>query len=350
MLKDSLNFLHGKKEVTNEPPGTLSYNGLYKNVPVYIECIEYTKTTYEEKKLDSIHGPFDPDKVYWFNIVGLHDISLIKEIGHQFNLHPMDLEDIVHVSQWSKIEPKPHYLFSIFKMASLSEQRLTYEHLSILLHENVILTFQEVAGDPFNDVRTRLKEGYGNARNYGGDYLYYALLDALVDSFFPILQHLSETIKNIELKIFDSDPKGRQHIYTFRKDLLHVMNAVAPISDSLTLLVNQKTIPKSMLPYYHDLLDHLHQIVDVLKSYKEVTANLHEMQIANASNDMNKTMMTLTIFSAIFIPLSFLAGVFGMNFSHMPGVNSPYGFYAFLFLCLAITVSMLVFFKLKHWD
>ncbi len=350
IINDSLNFLHGKKNANNEPPGTLSYSGQHHDVNIHIECIEYNKKNHTKSNVSTIHGPFKTDTVYWFNIVGLHNIQLIEDIGKEFQLHQMDLEDIVHVSQWSKIETNETYLFSIFKMMYLKSTEIIHEHLAIVHYDNIILTFQETPGDVFDNIRARIEKDYGKVRELGSEFLYYALIDALVDQYFGILNRLASDIKDIELKIFDSDPKSRAHIYTLRKELLHLINSVTPIRDSITALVNKEHIPKDMLPYYRDLLDHLHQISDALNAYKEMTNSLHEMQMANASNDMNKTMMTLTIFSAIFIPLSFLAGVFGMNFSHMPWLNSPTGFYMFVAICVIITLSMLLFFKFKKWD
>ncbi len=350
ILNDSLNFLHGKKGSTNEPPGTLSYSGQHTDVNIRIECIEYNKDMYKKSDIETIKGPFDSNKVYWFNIVGLHNIDLIENIGKEFQLHQMDLEDIVHVSQWSKIEINDFYLFSIFKMMYLKSSEIIHEHLAIVHYNNIILTFQETPGDVFDGIRKRLEDKQSESREFGSDFLYYTLIDALVDQYFGILNRLASDIKDIELKIFDSDPKSREHIYYLRKELLHLINSVTPIRDSITSLVNKEIIIKDMLPYYRDLLDHLHQISDALSAYKEMTISLHEMQMANASNEMNKTMMTLTTFSAIFIPLSFLAGVFGMNFSHFPGLNSPFAFYVFIVACFVISGGMLFFFKMKKWD
>ena len=351
ILNDSLNFLNGKKGPTNEPPGTLSYNGKHNNIKIRIECIEYNKTTYKKSELTTIKGPFDKDKVYWFNIIGLHDVGLIEEIGNEFQLHPMDLEDIVHVSQWSKIEINEVYLFSIFKMMYLSNAKIIHEHLGIVQYDNILLTFQETSGDVFDNIRKRLENNHNNSREYGSNFLFYSLIDALVDQYFEILTHLASDIKNIEIKIYDNDLKSRENIYYLRKELLHLLNSVTPIKDSIKSLVNKEVITKEMLPYYNDLLDHLNQISDALRAYKEMTNSLHEMQMANASNEMNKTMMTLTIFSAIFIPLSFLAGVFGMNFTYMPGLDSPSAFYIFIATCLIIAVGMLLLLKRKKkWD
>lgn len=288
---------------------------------------------------------------YWFNVIGLSDVELIKKIGELFNMHHMDVEDIVHVSQWSKIEVKEDYIFSILKMIYLENQNIVHEHLGILKKDNIVITFQETPGDVFDEIRDRLVKKKGQIRQRGGDYLFYALLDALIDQYFIIINHISADFKVLEMGIIENENASKEKIYKIRKELVYLVNSIIPIKDSINSLYFQESsfISENMKPYYNDLKEHLLQISDSLKAYKEMTNSLHEMHMSNVSNDMNKIMMTLTIFSAIFIPLSFLAGVFGMNFSYIPGLDYRSSFYIFVMICVITSGGMLMVFKSKKW-
>ncbi|MBN2898889.1 MAG: magnesium/cobalt transporter CorA [Clostridia bacterium] len=350
-LYDPFNIFHSKKNFVGEPPGSIAYTGHFTDVDIAIEAIFYDDTIISTSRVEDIKGPFDSAKVYWYNVVGLHDVELIKGIGERFQLHHMDLEDIVHVSKWSKIEDQHDYVFAIFKMIYMKAEAIVHEHVSIIKKDNVIITFQETPGDVFDDVRRRLNGKNGRIRTQDADYLLYALMDALVDQYFVIINKISSDFRDIEMKILDNDIDSRDQVYHLRKELMYLINAVMPIKESILYLAKGDTrlMTEVMTPYYGDLMEHINQIADALVAYKEMTVSLHEMQMSNVSNDMNKIMMTLTIFSAIFIPLSFLAGVFGMNFVHMPGMAIPSAFYIFVAVCFVIAAAMLWFFKSKRW-
>lgn len=350
-IYDPFNIIHFKKDFIGGPPGTIEYTGLYRNVDITIDAIIYDKDSIEQVHLDDIDGQFDNNKIYWFNIIGLHNMDLMKKIGDIFNIHHMDLEDIVHVSQWSKIEKKDHYLFSVFKMIYLNNEKITHEHISIILKDNVLITFQETPGDVFDAVRERLINSIGRIRLMDIDYLYYSLIDALVDEYFVIINRISYVFNEIEMKIIDENISEMEQMYKLKKELVYLINAITPIKNSLQTFIKDENIyfKHPIIPYYADVMEHLNQINDSLKAYREMVNSLYEMQMANVSNDMNKTMMTLTIFSVIFIPLSFLAGVFGMNFTYIPGLHIHSAIYFFVLACLVIVVGMLSYFKIKKW-
>ena len=351
---NSKNIFKPKKHAISQPPGTLSYNGEYKDVEVSIEIISYSKDSYEKRKINDINEIstiIDDEKKYWINVIGLHDINLIKNIGEIFRIHHVDLEDIVHISQRSKIEMNDDYLFSIFKMIYLKEEEIIHEHLSVFIKDNVLITFQESYEDVFNRVRERLKDNQGIVRKMPINYLFYTLIDSLVDYHFPIINNISTIFNSIELEIIDNGQTQMEKIYKFRKELVYLSNAITPIKDAIHSFsrTESRYFSKDINPYYLDVMDHLNQINDSLKAYREMINSLHEVQMANVSNDMNETMMTLTIFSAIFIPLSFLAGVFGMNFAYIPGLHSNTAFTYFVISCFIIAGGMLGFFKLRKW-
>jgi magnesium transporter len=351
---NSKNIFKPKKHTISQPPGTLSYNGDYKNIEISIEVISYDQDSIERKKIDDvteIEKVLVSNKKHWINIIGLHDIQLIETVGAIFGIHHVDLEDIVHISQRSKIEINTDYLFSIIKMIYLKEEDIIHEHLSVFIKNNVLITFQETNDDVFDTIRERLAKDLGIVKKMPISYLFYSLLDALIDNHFPIINRISEIFNTIEMEIIDRGQTEMEKIYKLRKELVYLSNAILPIKDAIQSFTrsNSNFFTEDIIPYYLDIIDHLNQINDNLRAYREMINSLHEVQMANVSNDMNETMMTLTIFSAIFIPLSFLAGVFGMNFGYIPGLKSDVAFTYFVVSCIAIAAGMLGFFKLRKW-
>lgn len=348
---DPFNILHAKKQYVGEPPGSINYTGKYSDVPITIELIQYNEEELIIQSCDNISQKHDDQYIYWYNITGLHNMQLIKSFNQNLGIHHMDLEDIVHVSQWSKIEDQGDYLFSVLKMIYPNNSEIIHEHISVVLQKNVVVIFQETPGDVFDEVRDRIKNNKGQIRKLNSDYLYYSLLDAIVDPYFVIINRISKDFMQLEMEILENSSNKKESVYHLRKELVYLTNAITPIRDQITLLRNDNPYfsKAELQPYYGDLMEHMYQITDALKAYKEMIHSLYEMQISNTSDDMNKTMMTLTIFSAVFIPLSFLAGIFGMNFSTIPGLDVNYGFYWFIAVCVVISSGMLSFFKWKKW-
>lgn len=349
-FKDPFNMILQKKRSIGEPPGTLSYTGLHTNIGVKIDVISYDHDWYQRMEITDLESLEVDDKKYWINITGLHDIELIRRIGDKFGIHHMDLEDVVHVSQRSKIELKEFYLFSIFKMIYLKNEDIHHEHVSIFVKDKVILTFQEVQGDVFEGIRKRIESGNDRIVERGIEYLYYSIIDAIVDHYFPVINQSFETFADLEVNVIETGNTDMTRIYQLRKELLYMVNAITPIHDAILIFTRESNpyFTKEDVPYYADLMDHLTQLGDSLKSYREMINSLYEMQMAEKSNALNKTMMTLTTFSVIFIPLSFLAGFFGMNFIHFPGLDYPYAIQLFIATCMTIAAGMLVYFKVKR--
>lgn len=339
-----------KKHTIGEPPGTLSYKGPHSSVGVTVDVISYDHDWHQRMEITDLASFELGDRKYWINVTGLHDIKLIQKIGDKFGIHHMDLEDVVHVSQRSKIELKDNYLFSIFKMMYLKNEEIHHDHISIFVKNQVILTFQEIEGDVFEGVRNRIESENDQTRKRGIEYLYYSLIDAMVDHYFPVINQSFETFSDLEINVLETNDTDMTKIYQLRKELLYMVNSVTLIKDAILNFTSESnsffTIDE--VPYYANVMDNLNQLGDSLRSYREMINSLYEMQMAKKSNALNKTMMTLTIFSVIFIPLSFLAGVFGMNFVYFPGLNYPYAFHIFVAACIAIASGILVYFKVKH--
>lgn len=357
-LYDPFNLLRTKKESTGKPPGTLAYSGNYSDVILQIEALTYNATHYDFEVIQSVEDlekmmsmTDSNENVCWINIIGLHNQNLIRVVGNALGIHHMDLEDVVHVSQWSKILNQNDYLFSIFKMIYLESDQIKHEHVSVILKNNFVITFQETPGDVFNPIRNRLSNPSGQLRSGQASYLYYALLDAIVDEYIVVVNHVSQQFNEIEMQVIEDKSPNKEELYGLRKELLYFSNSITPLIDSVRKFVNEESAfyAKEMKPYYSDLMDHLNQIHDSIKAYREMSNSLHEMHMSNAGMRMNRTMMTLTIFSAIFIPLSFLAGVFGMNFSSVPGLLNPVSFELFVIFCLGLAGSMIAYFKIKKW-
>lgn len=357
-IYDPFNLLRTKKESIGKPPGMLTYSGNFSEVEIEIDIIRYNSTYYHastttdiEEMIKFINNHQATDEVIWINIIGLHSQSIIQAIGAKFDIHPMDLEDIVHVSQWSKILDQTDYLFSIFKMIYLKEAHITHEHVSAILKHNILITFQETPGDVFDSIRNRLANANGQLRTRSVAFLYYALLDAIIDEYIVVINHVSNTFNAIEMQIIEERNPNKEELYGLRKELLYFSNAIAPLVDAIRKFMSVENLfyTDEMVHYYTDLQEHLSQISDSIKAYREMSNSLHEMQMSNASMRMNRTMMTLTIFSAIFIPLSFLAGVFGMNFIFMPWLDQPDAFTWFILLCMLVVGGMLTYFKQKKW-
>lgn len=337
-----------KRNAVGVPPGSLEYTGVYKDVEIEINIIEYNSDEYKRFTIKNISElQINENYNYWINIIGLHDKDLINAIGKMFVLHHMDLEDVVQVFQRSKIEINKTYLFSVLKMIYVLKDDILREHISFFVRENVIITLQETKGDVFEELRNRLELGKGQVRNKDVRYLYYSMLDSLVDNFVLVTQKLENNLQRFEIRLVTEDDVDVDSLYSLKKELLYFERVVRTTSEAIYDFVNTTSdyYDSSLKPYYKDITEHLKQVSEYLRSFGEITDNLYDIQMAKVSNDMNKTMMTLTIFSTIFIPLSFLAGVFGMNFTHFPGMTYKYSLYIFIGVCVVIAVVMLRYVK-----
>ena len=340
------------KILTHEPPGTLKYTGKQKPGKITLELIEYDSQNFSRCYIKSLNEfPDNAQNVVWLNVVGMYDPKLIQSIGERFGIHRIDLEGIINVLERSKVEDRDEYLFALLKMVYLENNWVIHEHIALIMRGNVLITFQEHEGDVFDAVRERLEKGLGQIRNLGTDYLFNSLVDNVVDQYYSIIHYIEEKFAETENSIIMENRNEMKKVYWLRKELLFLRNSLEPVQTTLKSIIQNKSehLRAATLPYINDVLDNVNQIIEEILTYREMVNSLHETQMSGASNDMNKIMMTLTIFSAIFIPLSFLAGVFGMNFSSVPGLINPKSFIIFCSSCVAIAALMLIFFKLRKW-
>jgi magnesium transporter len=356
-----------KRTKLNLPPESVVYTGDFNNDNTIIEVFSYNQEaikfeTYGDSDFESeIMMLMDTQNTIWINIIGLNVVDTIIKIGEIFGLSPLVLEDIVHVSQRSKIEFTDNYLFSLFKMIYRADPKVDqpdkdtaevlHEHLSIILLENIVITLQENKGDVFDDVRRRLNEKIGKIRSQGADYLYYVLLDALVDNQLEILASIGDEIDEHEQTTIEASKSAMDRLFKLRKQLLLIRASVIPFKDIMVELQSEKSewISSEVKVYLSDVSDHVNHVNDLVGLYREMVNNIYEINMLNTGNKLNHIMAVLTVFTALFIPLNFMTGFFGMNFTHFPGMKEPNAIPVFLITSLVIVVSMTVFFKKKKW-
>jgi magnesium transporter len=289
--------------------------------------------------------------VLWLNVDGLGDADAIRKFGEIFSIHPLALEDVVNAHQRPKVEPYDRYLFIVMQMLR-SAPGVDSEQLSLFLGANFVLTFQEQPGDCFTAIRQRIRMNHGRLRAAGPDYLAYALIDAVVDNYFPALERYGEQLEDLEQEVVTRpDRQTLGKIHEIKRDLLTLRRAVWPAREALNSLVRDETpfIARDTRTYLRDCYDHAVRIIDIIETDRETAFGLLETYLSSMSNRMNEIMKVLTIIATIFIPLTFIVGVYGMNFTNMPELHSRWGYPGVLIVMGAIAAVMLVYFRRKGW-
>ena len=339
------------------PPGTLVHVGEKKVSKVRVSVIDYDEAQFEERKLSTVEECFpfkDKPTVTWINVTGIHDVEAIEKIGRHFELHPLLLEDVVNTEQRPKMEDFGSYIFFVLKMLYYDEkeQQVEIEQVSLVLGSNFVVSFQERERDVFEPVRERIRKGKGRVRKAGTDYLAYALLDAIVDAYFIIFEKLGEKIEDAETELATNPtPETVQTIRSMKKEMILLRKSVWPLREVINGLERGESplIHKATGVYLRDVYDHTIQIIETLESFRDMVSGMLDIYLSSISNKMNEVMKVLTIFAAIFIPLTFVAGIYGMNFEFMPELRWHFGYPVALSIMAAIAVVMLFYFKRKRW-
>ncbi len=343
---------------SGQPPGTLVYTGQNANTDVKITLFTYKGDFYMEKNMkqnDDFNIDMKPEFNYWLNIDGIHNIDVVSKIGNHFNIHPLILEDITHNIQRPKLENYDNYLYFVIRNLSYNEDTMevSNEQISIILGSNYIVSFNEDTDPTFENVRERLQKGGPKMRNGNCGYLAYALIDSIVDNYFLILEKMGEDIEELEDVLISNPGKNDlQKVHRLRSQLILLRKSVWPLREVLNNILreNNNFISEDTIIYLRDVYDHSIQIIETIESYREMVIGMLDVYLSSMSNKMNQIMKVLTIISTIFIPLSFLAGVYGMNFLHFPEIGTiwmyPWGFWG---ISCIITLTMLAFFKKKNW-
>ena len=339
------------------PPGTLVHVGEKKAEKVRIRIIDYDEAQFEEKEAKTVEECFpfkDTPTVTWINIDGLHDIEIIEKIGKHFGLHPLLLEDILNTEQRPKMEDHEDYLFIVLKMLYYDEEKhdITAEQVSIILGSNFVISFQEREGDVFKFIRERIRNGKGRIRKVGSDYLAYALVDAIVDNYFIILEKLGEKIEEMEEELVTNPtPETLQTIHHLKRGMIFLRKSVWPLREVISALERGEPtlIHESTGIYLRDLYDHTIQVIDSIETFRDMVSGMLDIYLSSVSNKMNEVMKVLTIIATIFIPLTFIAGIYGMNFQYMPELGWRWGYPAVWFVIGTILIVMVVYFRRKRW-
>lgn len=339
------------------PPGTLVYIGDKKTEKAFINIIDYNEAEVQEKSAvtpEECREYVDKSTVTWINMTGLHDTDILQKLGDVFGIHPLILEDIVNTSQRPKLEDYGDYLFLVFKMLyhSSRDGSIVSEQMSLVLGRNYVLSFQEIPGDIFDAIRERIRAGKGRIRKHGCDYLAYTLLDAVVDHYFVVLEDLGDRIDLLQEKVLVNTDRNIVHeLHNLKKEVIFMRKNLWPLRELVSGLEKSEShlIHKTMIPYLRDVYEHTVQVLDTVESLRDVLSSVFEIYLSNMSNKMNETMKILTLIATIFIPLTFIAGVYGMNFENMPELKWEMG-YAGVWIIMILTASgMCVFFKRKKW-
>lgn len=338
-------------------PGTLVHVGERKVEKIRISLIDYYGDRFEERDLKTIDECLTykgKESVTWVNVEGLHDLELISNIGKSFDLHPLVLEDIVNTEQRPKMEEYGEYIFIVSKMLYYESElhKIQFEQLSLILWNNFVISFQEKEGDIFEPVRERLRKGKGRIRKMGPDYLLYALMDALVDSYFHVLENIGERVSELEENLVaNPEPDTLQSIHEFKRELIFLRRSIWPLRELISSLERGETdlISEKTTMFLRDVYDHTIQVIDTVETYRDIVSGMMDLFLSGVSNRMNEVMKMLTVIATIFIPLTFIAGIYGMNFANMPELNWRWGYPIALFAMLIIGVLMLIWFKRKRF-
>lgn len=344
-----------KRPNTGLSPGSLVFTGRKFLEKANITLVRYNEEeSLEEHVVSPIGPPADPATVSWFDIRGLHDTDLVRHIGERFGIHQLVLEDILDPQQRPKFEEYDNGIFLIARALTFHSEtsELETEQISIFAGKNFILSFQEKEDDQFKPVRNRILSPQARIRRRKADYLAYALADTLVDEYYNILDQIEDRLNVLESNILENSGKRQKaEIYQLKIDCLNMRKSVAPLRDAISqwsrcdsaLIADETTL------FLRDLYDHTVQILDSIDTFRDIINGLYDLYLSEISYRMNNIMKVLTIISTLFIPLTFLAGVYGMNFKNLPELNWPNGYFLFWGVCVIITIGMIIFFRRRKW-
>jgi magnesium transporter len=338
-------------------PGTIVPVGEKRAAQSRITVMEYDPAQLREQipsDGEEALGPLGPDTVRWINIDGLHDVALLEKIGARFNIHPLTLEDIVNTGHRPKAEDFDGYAFVVFKMLYYGEQRehIETEQISLVVGNGFLISFQENVGDVFEPVRERLRKSRGRIRKAGSDYLAYALIDASVDHYFLVLETVAEKIGVLEEHLLIDPQAGMlQQLHELKREMIFLRKQVWPMRELLSRLAKEESafFSETTDVYLRDVYDHTVQVIDTIESFRDMLSGLLDVYLSTASNRMNEVMKLLTVIATIFIPMTFIAGIYGMNFKYMPELQWRWSYPLLWLFLVGLFVTMVVWFKKKKW-
>ena len=340
-------------------PGTIVPITDKKFSQTKITIFEYDQNQYSEKeynRLEDCQILKDKPTVSWINIDGIQEVAIIEKINELFGIHPLVLEDIANTSQHPKIEDYGHYIFIVLKMLFIGPNgdSIESEHTSLILGSNYVISFQEnISGDVFDPVRERIRHNKGRLRKMSADFLAYSLMDCIVDRYFIILEHLDEKIEVLDNELLKEDFQRdfSYKIQKLKREIIFLRKQVWPLRELSAELYRGESnlIKKSTSIYLRDVYDHTIQIIETIDLFRDILSGMHDIYLSTMSNKLNEIMKILTIITTIFIPLSFIAGIYGMNFKYMPELQWRWGYFAVLAFMTCLSILMVIYFKRKRW-
>ncbi len=339
------------------PPGTLVHIGEKRTGEVKITVIDYDEKQFQEKEVKTVEECFpfkDTPTVTWININGVHQEDIIEKIGKHFDIHPLLLEDIMNTEQRPKVEDFESYLFIVLKMlyCNNEDDEIKSEQVSLIVAPTFVISFQEIEGDVFNTIRERIRSGKGRVRKMGADYLAYALMDAIVDNYFVVLEKFGEKIEDIEEELLVNPTRDiLKSIHILKRKMLFLRKSVWPLREVIAGLEKGESplVKKSTIIFLRDVYDHTIQVMDTTETFREMLSEMIDAYLSSISNKTNEIVKVLTIIATIFIPLTFIASLYGMNFQYMPGLDWSLSFNIISLAMLSMAIVMLIYFRIKKW-
>ncbi len=348
-------FIKKSSITSGLPPGSLIHVGEKKPDKIKITVLDYNENNFEEVVIDNIEDCYtykDKPSITWINIDGISKVDIIEKIANKYTLHPLVSEDILNTSQRPKLEDYEDYIYIVVKMLHQPKDEIIAEQVSIILGKNYVISFQETSGDVFENIRDRIRKDKGRIRKMGADYLTYTLIDSIVDNYYTILELIGDKIEEIEDKVIhDPTPVILSLIHNMKRELLFLKKSIWPLRELINNLnrIESSLIKKSTLIFVRDLYDHTIQVIDTVETFRDMNSGMLDIYLSSVSNKMNEVMKVLTIFASIFIPLTFIAGVYGMNFHFMPELSWKWGYFTVIGFMAFVGIILLYYFKKKKW-
>lgn len=339
------------------PPGTIVHVGEKKTDKTIITIVDYDENTIQEKRTNFVEESFpfknSPTKS-WINVDGVHQVDILEKIGKHFDIHPLVLEDIAHIGQRPKVEEYASYIFIELNMIFFHESKVELEsdQISFVLGNNFLLTFQEKERDIFHPIRERLRSENLRIRKLGVDYLLYSLIDMVVDNYFVVLEKMGEKLEELEETVMSRPTNKTLHLINqTKREMIALRKSVWPAREVISELYRSESplINDTTDVYFRDVYDHTVQVMDTIENYRDIISGIQEIYLSSISIKTNEVMKVLTVISTIFIPLTFIVGIYGMNFRNMPELNWDWAYFAVMGIMFVIAVGMLFYFKRKKW-
>lgn len=352
-----LNLFKKYDQKVGQPPGTLVYLGEEPTEPVRITIIDYDETRLQEQEVQTVEAcvPFiDTETVTWIQIEGIHEVPIIEEIGECFGVDPLLLEDLMNPTQLPKIEIREDYVFILLKSLDYNTASATVsrKQISFIIGPNFVLSLQENYSEIFTSIQNRLRNAQGRIRRMRSDYLAYTLIDVIVDNYFIVLDKIGERVESLEEEaITNATPEVLTKINILRKELLLLRRPILPLRDVIDEILHEEIplLDENTYLYFRDVHGNLIQVIQMLEMIRSAVSGLFDVYTSAVSHRMNEVMKVLTIVATFFIPLTFIAGIYGMNFKFMPELEMHWGYPAVLLIMAAIGIVMFIYFKLRKW-